>query len=251
MSVVRESHAAVMVLRLDRPPVNALDAETLDELSDALESAAADEDVDAIVLTGAGKTMSAGADLRKVFDAEPAEIDEGIDALTRAFKTLFLFPKPAVAAVNGFALAGGAVLACGCDYRLIGEGAGAIGAVEVAAGVPFPAWALELIRHAVNNEHFQEIVLFGHMYSPPDAKSVGLVDEIVPDDRLMDRSLEVASELARIPVSTFSLTKRSVRAERAAAADSLMRFDDDVKDAWRSDEVKAAIRRQLDSLRAT
>ena len=249
MSVRIEDRDEVRVLRLDRPPVNALDVDTLHELADGLDAANADGTVRAIVLTGTGKVMSAGADLVKVLEAEDDYIDAGIDALTRAFRTLFVLPKPVVAGINGHALAGGAVLACGCDHRVMGEGSGRIGAIELAAGVPFPAWAIELVRHGVNNSHFEEVVYFGRSYEPSAALQVGLVDELAPSGDVMDVAVERARELARVPSTTYALTKRSSRAATVGMAEALTRYDDEVKAAWRSDEVKDAVRRQLEALR--
>lgn len=238
----------VTIIRIDRPPVNALDVDTLDQLSDALDEAAADA-TRAVVLTGTDSVLSAGADLVKVLSGDDSYIDAGIDALTRNFQTLFEFPKPVVAAVNGHALAGGAVLTCGCDYRVMGKWAGSIGAIELTAGVPFPAWALELVRYAVKKEFFPEIIYFGRSYVPEVAVEKGLVDEVVADTLLMERAIEVAHELMRVPEVTFSITKRSMRAASSEAARALMRFDDDVKAAWKSDEVKDAIKRQMAALR--
>ena len=249
MNVRVEDHDEVRVLRIDRPPVNALDADTLHELADGLDAANADGTVRAIILTGTGTVMSAGADLVKVLEAEDDYIDAGIDALTRAFRTLFVLPKPVVAAVNGHALAGGAVLTCGCDHRVMGEGSGRIGAIELAAGVPFPAWAIELVRHGVNNSHFEEVVYFGRAYEPSAALQVGLVDELAPSDNVMGVAAERARKLARVPSTTYALTKRSARAATVGMAEALTRYDDDVKKAWRSDEVKDAVRRQLEALK--
>lgn len=247
-SIVVERTERIATVRIDRPPVNALDVDTLNGLSDALDAATNDE-TRAVVLTGTGTTMSAGADLVKVLGDDDAYVDAGIDGLSRCFRTLFEFPKPVVAAVNGHALAGGAVLTCGCDYRVMGRSAGRIGVIELAAGVPFPAWALELVRHAVNNEHFQELVYFGAAYEPTEAVAKGLIDELCPDELLMSRAVERAEQLARVPATTFALTKRSMRAAAVASANSLMRFDDDIKAAWRSSEVQDAVRRQMEALR--
>ncbi len=200
MPIASETKDGVLVLRIDRPPVNALDVETLDEFTQSLERAETEEPRP-VVLTGTGSAFSAGADLRRVLKADVDYISAGIKALTRAFRTLFLFSRPIVAAVNGYALAGGAVLTCGCDHRVMAEGAGPIGAIESAAGVPFPAWALELMRSGMNNEHLQEIVLFGGMYDARQALEKGIVDEVVPDDELMERALDAARRLGEIPRS--------------------------------------------------
>lgn len=236
----------ILVLEINRPPVNALDPEVLDELSDTLEGA---EEADAVILTGAGSAFSAGADLPKVLGASAAEIDAGIDALSRCFEALFLFPRPLVAAVNGFALGGGAIFTCTADHRIMAEDAGLIGAVELKAGVPFPAWAIEIVRHAVNNSHVEEVVYFGRDYSPEDALRIGLVDEVVPAAELMSRATEAARELAAVPRETFRLTKHSLRRWTAEAARKGMAANDDaVKAAWLLPEVHDAIRRLMASI---
>lgn len=225
--------------------MNALDAETLNDLSDRLD-AARSEEARAVVLTATGNVFSAGADLHRVLEAGPDYIDAGIAALSRAFETLFVFPKPVVAAVNGHALAGGCILTCACDYRIMSESAGTIGAVELKAGVPFPAWALEVLRHAVNNDHVQEVVYTARAYPPQDALAKGLIDEVTPHAGLLSRALEMASELAAVPPQTFALMKRALRkpAVDAARRESAA-TDDEIKAAWRSEEVHDAIRALL------
>ena len=252
MSSIRSDvQGNVTVLTLDRPPVNALDAETLDELSDALDKL---HEAEAVVMTGTGSIFSAGADLWKVLEAskDPAYIDRGIVALSRAFEALFTFPRPLVGAVNGHALAGGCIITCACDYRVMSDSGGRIGAVELAAGVPFPAWALEILRFAVNNHHLQEVVIVGRSYKPAAAQQLGLVDEVVQPEELMQRALEIADNLAEIPRPTFTATKSMLREPAVSAArEGAERTDEQVKAAWRSPEVLAKVRRTMESLSST
>jgi enoyl-CoA hydratase len=238
----------LLVLTMNRPPVNALDPEVLDELADKLDEAG--DGPDGVLLTGAGNAFSAGADLPKVLEGTPEQIDAGIDSLSRCFSTLFLYPRPLIAAINGHALAGGAVIACAADRRIMADAGGLIGAVELKAGVPFPAWALEIVRHAVNNSHVEEVIYLGHSYSARDALRIGLVDEVVDEASLMNRATEVARELAAVPRETFRVTKHSLRrwTEEAARKGSAQ-TDDQVKAAWRSPEVHDAIRALLTTLR--
>jgi enoyl-CoA hydratase len=238
----------LLVLTLDRPPVNALDPETLDEISDALDAAGSDPE--AVIITEAGGSFSAGADVPKVLEGTPEQISAGIDSLARCFETLFVYPRPVIAAINGHALAGGAVIACTADWRVMADGDGLIGAVELKAGVPFPAWALEVVRHAVNNSHVEEVIYFGHSYSATDGLRVGLVDELVPPSELMSRATAVARELAAVPRETFRLTKHSLRRwTTEAARRGMAATDDEVKAAWSSPEVHDAIRSLLAALR--
>jgi enoyl-CoA hydratase len=247
--VILEESDGVAIVRLDRPPVNALDVDMLEALADMFDDLAS-RDVDAAVLTGTGSVFSAGADLRRLLEADvdADAIAGGIDALTRCFRTLFVFHRPLVAAVNGHALAGGAVLTCACDHRVMGTG-GLIGAIELKAGVPFPGWALEIVRYGANNEHVAEIVNFGRAYEPPRALDIGLIDEVT-EGPVLGRAVEAAQELAAVPRKTFEITKRSLRERTVHAADALSSaIDDDIKVAWASPEVLAAVRRQLESLR--
>jgi enoyl-CoA hydratase len=247
-AIERRDENGILVLTLKRPPVNALDPEVLDELSDALDEAGSDPD--AVIITGSGPCFSAGADLPKVLEGTPEQIDAGIDSLSRCFETLFVYPRPLIAAINGHALAGGAVIACTADRRIMADAGGLIGAVELKAGVPFPAWALEVVRHAVHNSNFEEVVMFGRSYSAQDALRIGLVNELVPADELMPKATAVARELAAVPRETFRLTKDSSRRWTAdSAREGMARTDAEVKAAWKSPEVHAAIRSLLDSLR--
>jgi enoyl-CoA hydratase/carnithine racemase len=250
-SIAAERSGDTLILRLDRPPVNALDVDTLDELSDCLDEAER-SDVSALVVTATGPVFSAGADLWRVLEGDAAYIDTGIVALSRCFKSLFTFPRPLVAAVNGHALAGGCIIAAACDRRVMSSTGGMIGAIELTAGVPFPAWALEVLRFSVDNTYFQEIVYFGRGYKPEDALARGIIDEVVPAGELMDRALEIAGRLARIPPQTFSLTKAAMRRPTVEAADArAAATDEEVKAAWRSPEVHSAIREQLERLGAS
>lgn len=244
MAISSEKHDGIVVLTLNRPPVNALDVETLDELTDALNEAASDEP-DAVILTAEGRIFSAGADLNRVLEGDAAYIDAGIVALSRCFETLFTFPRPVIAAVNGHALAGGCILTCACDHRVMSSGGGRIGAIELAAGVPFPSWALEIVRYAVNNQHVPEVVYLARAYEPNDALRIGLIDEIADAADLMPRALEMARELARVPRQTFELMKRALRRDAVDAARRGTATDDQIKAAWRSPEVLEAIKRQM------
>jgi enoyl-CoA hydratase/carnithine racemase len=237
-----------LVIEIDRPPVNAFDIETFNELTERLEKAVWEEQ-GAVVLTGKGATFSAGVDLRKVLDGGPEYVNAGIVALSQAVEALFVFPRPVVAAVNGHALAGGCILTCACDYRIMSESAGSIGAVELKAGVPFPSWPLEVLRFSVNNEHLQEIVVTGRAYEPAEALAKGLVDEVVPAEQLMSRALSVAAELGAVPANTYRLTKRALRKPAVEAAiKGAASTNEEVKAVWRSPEVQDAIRQRLSTL---
>jgi len=133
---------AVMTLASDK--VNALDVETLGEIAAYVGRCEDDPEVRALVVTGAGSIFSAGLNVSEVLDNEKSRTGVLLESLNTALVGLFRFAKPTVAAINGPAIAGGCILACACDKRVIAEGA-RIGATELRVGVSFPVFAVELL----------------------------------------------------------------------------------------------------------
>jgi enoyl-CoA hydratase len=236
-----EPKGPVLVLTLDRPPANALNRDFFVEL-EALWPSIVDSAVRAVVVTGTGRFFSAGLDLFQVFAYPPAEQREFIDRFDRGFTSLFALEKPMIAAVNGHAIAGGAVLAGCADFRLMADGDGRAGVTEIQVGVPFPTSALEIVRFACAGPHLPELLYQGKTYPPREACARRLVDEVVPAAELMPRALALATELAGLSAVSFATSKRALRAEflaRIAAAHA--RGEDPIWAEWRTPEVKAAM----------
>ena len=244
-----EDRNGVTIARLHHGPVNALDVDYLRQITETLRSLAASS-LRAVILTGAGTTVSAGADLKRVVSEERAYVESGVHALSECFGTLFNFPRPVVAAVNGPAIAGGCVLACACDYRVASSGAGLIGLAELAVGVPFPSYALEIVRFATPAQHFQKLVYLAESFPPDEARRQGLVDEVVEPDRLLDRATELAERLAAIPAGTFEVVKRLVRRPTVDRVERYSReHDAEAARLWGSKEVRESISDFMDRLR--
>jgi enoyl-CoA hydratase len=238
-----DEHDGVRVVRMEQGKVNVLDLELLRELTETFGRL---RDADALVLTGAGSAFSAGVDLRRILDGGVEYGAVFLPALTDAFRAVFDHPRPVVAAVNGHAIAGGCILAAACDLRLMS--AGTIGVTELLVGVPFPASALETLRFAAGAATAR-LVLAGQTLSPRQAEAIGLVDEVVEADALLDTALDRARALARIPAEAFTLTKAQLRGEtsRRIEADGA-RHADAILAAWTSEPIRQAIGRYLDQL---
>ena len=138
-----ERHGPVTVLRLDHGKVHALDVVLLGQLIDALD-AVEGSDTRAVVFTATGRVFCAGVDLQQVLDGGADYLERFIPLLIVAFDRLFSYPLPVVAAINGAAVAGGCVLACAGDRRILVEG-GRIGASELVVGVPFPVAGMQTL----------------------------------------------------------------------------------------------------------
>ena len=234
----------IATLRIEHGKANALDTELLRDLSAALGDARSAR-ARAVVLTGTGTIFGAGVDLFRVISGGDAYAREFVPGLARFLAELFEYPLPVVAAVNGHAIAGGCVVACACDYRIMAEGKGTIGVPELVVGVPFPASAIEIMRFAVPLHELQALVYTGRTCTADEAVRRGLVNEAVPADQLLDRARPIACQFASIPSAVFAATKQALRAESAARVRQ-NRSLDDVVGHWASADTRAHIQQYLD-----
>ncbi len=206
----RSYHDGVTVIRLAREPANVMDTDLSLALAGALEECDARADTCAIVLTGSGTVFSAGVDLFRVLDGGREYLETFIPALGRLFEAAGSVGVPLVAAVNGHAIAGGCVLACACDFRILTSEGATIGLPELRVGVPFPSAALAAVCARVPRRFQREAILLGRIYDPAGALERGLVDELADPDRVLPRAIEVARELGSVPRPVFDVTKRQL-----------------------------------------
>lgn len=240
-----EAVGAVRVLTLSSGSVNAMDLELLQELTDAFGELRR-SGAGAVVVTGAGRAFSAGVELKRVVDGGAAYTDRLVPALSEAFAAVFSYPGPTVAAINGAAIAGGCVLACACDRRLIGAQA-QIGASEVRVGVAFPVAALEVMRNACG-DRAEDVLLNGRLYRGDEAVAHGLAHRVVADD-LLDAAVAEAADLAGIPAGAYGHTKAQLRGPAQARMREGGPIDDEVRRLWGADETQRRIADYVESLR--
>jgi len=232
-----EERGIVTILRMVAGKGNALNLEFASALADAVEELESGP-AKAAIITGKGSVFGAGVDLPAMVEGGPDYVRRFLPLLQRVFERLVQFPKPIVAAVNGHAIAGGAILMLTCDQRLLANGTARIGLTEVRVGVEFPAWPLEIVRFATPPHHFPTLVCTGRTFQPEEALARGLVDELVEPERLIDRACEVAEEMAAIPAAAFTATKRSVRRPLIEAARRQAALEETVMiEKWSSPEV--------------
>lgn len=230
----------VTTIRLDRPPVNALDLELADEVVATMPGLDGP-----VVITGAGNCFSAGVDLRAVLDGGAEYVDRFITSARAAFLALFDYPAPLVAAVNGHAIAGGCVVAMCADVRLMS--AGRIGLTELAVGVPFPVPALEICRYAMGPSVTRAALQAGTIHAD-SALARGWIDEIVAGADLLDRAVAIARELGRHSPDAYAATKEQLHRTARAAIDAGDAVDAEVRAHWTSDEARARITAFMDAL---
>ncbi|WP_420454867.1 enoyl-CoA hydratase/isomerase family protein [Rubrivirga sp.] len=208
-----QSHQSgpVLTLTLDRPEVrNALSAELVERLTDALVAAGRDDAVRVVVLTGAGRAFSAGADLAALQALATASAEANLrdsETLARLFETVTTLPKPVVAKVQGHAIAGGCGLAAVCDVSLVADGV-KLGFTETRIGF-VPAIVAVFVVRKLGEAAARDLLLRGHLIDAAEAARIGLVTRAVPAGDLDTEVDALCRELAtETSASAVALTKR-------------------------------------------
>jgi enoyl-CoA hydratase len=236
-----ETRGDVVVAHMTHGKANALDIEFCTDLVQTFDELAAGS-ARAVVLTGTGNIFSAGVDLIRLCDDGPDYRDRFVPWISRIVHALFRFPKPLVAAVNGHAVAGGCIIACTADHRIMARGTGRIGCPELLVGVPFPAAALEMVRFVVPRQHLHTVVYGAATHTADDALALGLVDEAVLAESLLERAVAHATRLAALPAHAFALTKQHLRAPTVANMEAGAARDAEVIPVWKEEATLERIR---------
>jgi enoyl-CoA hydratase len=244
-SIAIETRGDIAIMKLQRGKASALDMEFTQEIMDTLGTLARSPS-SAVVLTGSGTIFSAGVDLIRLQSGGTSYIERFVPILSKLVLALFEFPKPLIAAVNGHAVAGGCVMACAADYRIMARGSGRIGVPELLVGLPFPTAALEVVRYVVPAHNLRTVVYDAGTYNADEALGVGLVDEVCATEELLARAVSRAEKLAVLPAPAFALTKRQVQApvmERIAAGAA---HDAEAAALWRHPDSLERVRRYVE-----
>lgn len=204
--LVERRSDGVAVVTLNNPKVNALSTALLDRLHEVALDLTADPP-GAVVITGGPRLFAAGADIGE-FSDEVAAARIGA-AFHRALNAVAAIPRFVIASVSGFALGGGCELALACDYRIAGERA-VFGQPEVLLGIIPGGGGTQRLSRLVGPSRAKGMMITGRQVKCDEALRIGLADEVVPDDRLVDRTLELAAEVARGAVRAQEIIKRVV-----------------------------------------
>jgi len=222
MSLRVERAGAVATVTIERPEVkNALDPETIRQLGAALTALEDDDELLAVVLTGAGdEVFVAGGDLKALQKVEGAEAGRRMARLTqRVFARLEALEVPVIAAINGTTLGGGTEIAAACDIRIAAETA-SFGFKQIHLGI-MPAWGLthRLLR-MVGRSRALELLLTGRTLTAREAEAIGFVDHVVPGGQAKKAARELAQAIASNPPLSVRLIKQAVQGAREAPSEA-------------------------------
>ncbi|MFZ3282988.1 enoyl-CoA hydratase [Pseudomonas sp.] len=207
-TILLDIHGRVGLITLNRPQaLNALNAQLVSEVNQALDALEADANIGCIVLTGSKKAFAAGADIKEMAELTYPQIY--MDDLFSDSDRVANRRKPIIAAVNGFALGGGCELALMCDFILAGDNA-KFGQPEINLGVLPGMGGTQRLTRAVGKAKAMEMCLSGRMIDAVEAERSGIVARIVPSDELLDEALKVAAVIASKSLPIAMMVKESV-----------------------------------------
>ncbi|MFI1178133.1 enoyl-CoA hydratase/isomerase family protein [Streptomyces sp. NPDC020799] len=209
MTVHLEAAEGVGTIRLDRPPMNALDIATQDRLRELAEEATHRADVRAVVLWGGEKVFAAGADIKEMQKMDHAAMVARSRGLQDAFTAVARIPKPVVAAVTGYALGGGCELALCADFRIAADNA-KLGQPEILLGLIPGAGGTQRLARLVGPSKAKDLIFTGRQVKAPEALELGLVDRVVPAGEVYEQAHAWAAKLAAGPALALRAAKEAV-----------------------------------------
>jgi enoyl-CoA hydratase len=217
--------AGIATIKMDDGKVNALSADMLAELANALDQAERDEAI--VLLIGRERTFSAGFDLRTAPERWPEMLVGG----ARLAERILSFPRPVVAACNAIAM--GAFVLLSCDHRIGVTGEFKLGLNEVAIGLTVPWFGIEIARHRLSRPYFDRCAITGALLAPEEALTAGFLDRLVEPDGLAASARQAAEALAGINLEAHAATKLRVR-ERplAGVRDGIRRITEEPQQEW-------------------
>ncbi len=210
-TILYEKRGGIAVIRLNRPrALNALNSTLINELTEAGQDVAGDDDVGALIITGTEKVFAAGADIKEITNIKSAPMAyDFVNRAQKLFDTIDFMDKPSIAAVSGLALGGGCELALACDLRLASENA-IFGQPEIKIGVIPGGGGTQRLPRLVGLGRAKELLYLGESIDAREAWRIGLVNQVVPPESLMETAEKIARDLLARPAYALKMLKNAV-----------------------------------------
>jgi enoyl-CoA hydratase/carnithine racemase len=201
----------IATIRLDRPKMNALNAQVQDEIEAAAAQVSDDPEVRAVILYGGERVFAAGADIKEMSDLTYAQMAERSAKLQASFATVANIPKPVVAAVTGYALGGGLELALCADFRVLGEST-QVGQPEILLGIIPGAGGTQRLPRLIGPAKAKDLIFTGRFVPASEALAIGLADKVVPNAEVYQAARELVARYPTGPALALRAAKQAVNA---------------------------------------
>ena len=219
-----EVEGSVGTIRLDRPKMNALNAQVQDEIRACAIEATSREDVRAVVLYGGERVFAAGADIKEMKDMSYVDMLARAGNLQDSFQTVARIPKPVIAAITGYALGGGCELSLCADFRVVADNA-KMGQPEILLGVIPGAGGTQRLTRLVGPAKAKDLIFTGRFVDAAEALGIGLADVVVPAGEVYATAVEMASAYAGGPAVALRAAKKAVDEGLEMDLDAALRLE--------------------------
>jgi enoyl-CoA hydratase/carnithine racemase len=237
-----EAEQGVGTIRLDRPPMNAINEQLLRELHDAAIEASTREDIRAVVLYGGDKLFAAGADIKMMADMSAASVKPMITAMQGVFSVVEEIPRVTIAAITGFCLGGGLELAMCADLRFAAEDA-RLGQPEIKIGIIPGAGGTQRLPRLIGPARAKDMIYSGRFVEAAEAEAIGLVDAVFPPAEVYDRTMEAARRYADGPTQALRAAKVAINwGSRGDVRTGLVIEREAFSDLFSTDDQKEGMR---------
>nr|VFJ74586.1 MAG: Enoyl-CoA hydratase/carnithine racemase [Candidatus Kentron sp. FW] len=241
-------HGPIREIGLDHPPVNALRAPLINALRHAIDDAPA-AGAKALMLSGSPKYFSVGLDITYQMEQDQEAANLVFHEIFSAMRSLGNSRLPVVAAMEGHAVGGGAMMAILCDYRVMAQGEYKIGLPEVHVGLPIPPIVYRLVSRLVGPRLAERLCVEGRMVTPDDAERMGLVDELVPEEKVKETALTWCRQILALPSRAMRLTRAASRTEIATLLATFGWEElDELAAGWSGEETQKALRATMEKM---
>lgn len=239
--VTERQDSGVELIRLQRPPMNALSGELLAELAEVVEGLTKDPDLKAVVVTGNEKVFAAGAEISQLQGGE-GEGGHMLANFRRSLDGFAAIPRPVIAVVSGYALGGGLEMALACDLRMASESA-RLGQPEILLGLFPGAGGTQRLPRLIGPARAKEMLWTGRQVKAEEALAIGLVDRVVPVEGYLEAALEWAASFGRGAVVAMGLSKRAVDGGLEMSLDKGLDLEAELfRDALRTEDATIGIK---------
>ena len=209
-TLLYEKNSGIAIVTLNRPKtMNALDEELINDLSIVMDEISTDNQVQAVIITGGDKVFAAGGDIKAMLKCGPWEAKNYVSPIHKAFNQIADMPKPTIAAITGFALGGGVELTLTCDFRIAAENA-KFGFPEINLGIFPAAGGSQRLPRLIGMSKAKELMFTGDTIDAATALSIGLLNQVVVKEEVMEQAIKLAKKLAAKPPLAIKNLKESM-----------------------------------------
>ncbi|HBC29797.1 MAG TPA: crotonase [Clostridiales bacterium] len=224
-NVILEKNGNIAIVTINRPnALNALNSETLKELDIVVDTLANDDEILAVILTGAGKAFVAGADITEMKDLNAVQGRKFGILGNKVFRKLETLEKPVIAAVNGFALGGGCEISMACDIRIASKKA-KFGQPESGLGITPGFGGTQRLSRLVGMGMAKQLIYTAEMINADEALRIGLVNKVVEPEKLMDEAKEMAKKIANNAPIAVKLCKSAINKGMQCDIDTAIAYE--------------------------